>query len=157
MSITEISSYILTVFHLWICKFVGTAVTSVRPYRQYLSVEKFWDLLWRKQAYIPGIDMEIGSQIRLGFALYEWYLYDSKITFLRLDPNSEDGGVKISALKIFLNGTLLALIIAIPAIISTVVFHYVIKTNLIITISAGIITLFVAMGFAYKISKRLSM
>jgi hypothetical protein len=88
---------------------------------------------------------------------YELYLYDSKITFLKLNPNSENGDVKISALKIFLNGTLLALVIAVPAIISTVVFHYVIKTNLIITISAGIITLFVAMGFAYKISKRLSM
>jgi hypothetical protein len=74
-----------------------------------------------------------------------------------LNPNSENGDVRISALKIFLNGTLLALVIAGPAIISTVVFHYVIKTNLIITISAGIITLFVAMGFAYKISKRLSM
>jgi hypothetical protein len=88
---------------------------------------------------------------------YELYLYDSKITFLKLNPNSENGDVKISALKIFLNGTLLALVIAVPAIISTVVFHFVIKTNLIITISAGIITLFVAMGFAYKISKRLSM
>ena len=88
---------------------------------------------------------------------YELYLYDSKITFLKLNPNSENGDVKISALKIFLNCTLLALVIAVPAIISTVVFHYVIKTNLIITISAGIITLFVAMGFAYKISKRLSM
>ena len=88
---------------------------------------------------------------------YELYLYDSKITFLKLNPNSENGDVKISALKIFLNGTLLALVIAVPAIISTVVFHYVIKTNLIMTISAGIITLFVAMGFAYKISKRLSM
>ena len=88
---------------------------------------------------------------------YESFLYDSKITFLKLDPNSENGGVKVSVLKIFLNGTLLALIIAVPAIISTVVFHYAIKTNLIITISAGIITLFVAMGFAYEISKRLSM
>ena len=76
---------------------------------------------------------------------------------MKLDPNSENGDVEISTLKIFLNGTLLALVIAIPAIISTVIFHYVIKTNLIITISAGIITLFVAMGFAYKISKRLSM
>jgi len=65
--------------------------------------------------------------------------------------------MKISALKIFLNGTLLALIISVPAIISAVLFHYVIKTNMIITISAGIITLFVAMGFGYKISKRLSM
>jgi len=60
-------------------------------------------------------------------------------------------------MKIFLNGTFLALIIAIPAVVSTVLFHYVIKTNLIITISAGIITLFVAMGFAYKVSKRLAM
>ena len=60
-------------------------------------------------------------------------------------------------MKIFLNGTYLALIIAIPAVVSTVLFHYVIKTNLIITISAGIITLFVAMGFAYKVSKRLAM
>jgi hypothetical protein len=76
---------------------------------------------------------------------------------LKLNPNSENGDVKISVLKIFLNGTLLALIISIPAIISTIVFHYIIKTNLIITISAGIITLFVAMAFAYKISKRLSL
>ena len=76
---------------------------------------------------------------------------------MKLDPNSENGDVKISTIKIFLNGTLLALVISIPAIISTVVFHYVIKTNLIITICAGVITLFVAMGFAYKISKRLSM
>jgi hypothetical protein len=74
-----------------------------------------------------------------------------------LDSNSKKNDDKISMLKIFLNGTLLAVIIAVPAIISTVIFHYVIKTNLIITITAGIITLFVAMGFAYKISKKLSL
>ncbi|MDW0268594.1 MAG: hypothetical protein QN860_04090 [Nitrososphaeraceae archaeon] len=74
-----------------------------------------------------------------------------------MDSNSEENDAKVSMLKIFLNGTLLAIIIAVPAIISTVLFHYVIKTNLIITIAAGVITLFVAMGFAYKISKRLSM
>ena len=76
---------------------------------------------------------------------------------MKLKPNSENGDVNISLLKILMNGTLLAVVMAIPAIITTVVFHYIIKTNLIITISAGIITLFVAMGFAYKISKRLSM
>ena len=75
---------------------------------------------------------------------------------MELKPNSENGDVNISLLKILINGTLLALVMAVPAIITTVVFHYVIKTNLIITISAGVITLFVAMGFAYKISKRLS-
>ncbi len=75
---------------------------------------------------------------------------------MELKPNSENGDVNISLLKILINGTLLALVMAVPAIITTVVFHYIIKTNLIITISAGVITLFVAMGFAYKISKRLS-
>lgn len=75
---------------------------------------------------------------------------------MELKPNSENGDVNISLLKILINGTLLALVMAVPAIITTVVFHYIIKTNLIITIFAGIITLFVAMGFAYKISKRLS-
>jgi hypothetical protein len=75
---------------------------------------------------------------------------------LELKPNSENGDVNISLLKILINGTLLALVMAVPAIITTVVFHYIVKTNLIITISAGVITLFVAMGFAYKISKRLS-
>ncbi|HEY7694623.1 MAG TPA: hypothetical protein VH797_00810 [Nitrososphaeraceae archaeon] len=74
-----------------------------------------------------------------------------------MDSNSKKNDDKISMLKIFLNGTLLAVIIAVPAIISTVIFHYVIKTNLIITITAGIITLFVAMGFAYKISKKLAL
>ncbi|HEY7228589.1 MAG TPA: hypothetical protein VH481_10745 [Nitrososphaeraceae archaeon] len=73
-----------------------------------------------------------------------------------MKPNSENGDINISLLKILINGTLLALVMAVPAIITTVVFHYIIKTNLIITISAGVITLFVAMGFAYKISKRLS-
>ena len=87
----------------------------------------------------------------------EGFLYDLELSFVKLDSNSEKNDAKISILKIFLNGTLLAIIIAVPAIISTILFHYVIKTNLIITISAGIITLFVAMGFAYKISRRLSM
>ena len=74
-----------------------------------------------------------------------------------MDSNSEKNDDKISMMKIFLNGTLLAVIIAVPAIISTVIFHYVIKTNLIITITAGIMTLFVAMGFAYKVSKKLAL
>ena len=74
-----------------------------------------------------------------------------------MDSNSEKNDPKISMLKIFLNGTLLAVIIAVPAILSTVLFHYVIKTDLIITITAGIVTLFVAMGFGYKVSKKLAM
>src|SRR5918996_1625781 len=94
------------------------------------------------------------QELRINF---EGFLYDLKLPYLRLDSNSEKNDGKVSMLKIFLNGTLLAIIIAVPAIISTVIFHYVIKTNLIITISSGIITLFVAMGFAYKVSKKLAL
>ena len=74
-----------------------------------------------------------------------------------MDSNSENNEGKISMLKIFLNGTLLAVIIAVPAIISTILFHYVLNTNLIMTITVGIITLFIAMGFAYKVSKKLAL
>jgi hypothetical protein len=34
--------------------------------------------------------------------------------------------------------------------------HYVIKTDVMITGIAGIITLFIAMGFSFKLSKRLT-
>jgi hypothetical protein len=34
--------------------------------------------------------------------------------------------------------------------------HYVVKTNLIVTMVAGLIILFIAMGFGYKLSKRLA-
>jgi putative Mn2+ efflux pump MntP len=50
----------------------------------------------------------------------------------------------------------LALVISIPAIVVTLVMHYVIKTNLIVTMAAGLITLFIAMGFGYKLSKKLT-
>jgi hypothetical protein len=33
--------------------------------------------------------------------------------------------------------------------------HYIIKTNLILTVVAGSVALFIAMGFSIKISKRL--
>jgi ABC-type bacteriocin/lantibiotic exporter with double-glycine peptidase domain len=63
---------------------------------------------------------------------------------------------KVSATRVFVASTLLALIISIPAIAVTLVMHYVIKTNLIITMGAGLITLFIAMGFGYKLSKKLA-
>lgn len=108
--------------------------------------------------YIVKIELEkIPNSIRDLRIYCEGFLYDLELSLVKLDSNSEKNDAKISILKIFLNGTLLAIIIAVPAIISTILFHYVIKTNLIITISAGIITLFVAMGFAYKISRKLSM
>lgn len=66
------------------------------------------------------------------------------------------GPRKVSTMKVFVAGTLLALVISVPAIAVTLVTHYVIKTNLILTGVAGIITLFVAMGFGYKLSKKLA-
>jgi putative Mn2+ efflux pump MntP len=63
---------------------------------------------------------------------------------------------KISATRVFAASTILALVISIPAIAVTLVMHYVIKTNLIVTMAAGLITLFIAMGFGYKLSKKLT-
>jgi hypothetical protein len=58
--------------------------------------------------------------------------------------------------NLFAISTILALTISIPAIIITLILHYVIKTNLIFTISAGLVALFIAMGFSVKISKKLN-
>ena len=63
---------------------------------------------------------------------------------------------KITKTRVFATSTLLALVISVPMIVSVLVTHYVIKTNVMITGVAGIATLFIAMGFAYKLSKRLS-
>ena len=65
-------------------------------------------------------------------------------------------GVRITPLKILLNGTVLAVIIAVPAVIVTIITHYVLQTNLIITLSSGILTLFIAMGLGYKVAKKLA-
>ena len=63
---------------------------------------------------------------------------------------------KITTTRDFAASTVLALVISIPAIAVTLVMHYIIKTNLIFTMVAGLITLFIAMGFGYKLSKRLT-
>lgn len=66
------------------------------------------------------------------------------------------GPRKVTTMKVFAASTLLALVISVPAITVTLVTHYVVKTNLILTAVAGIITLFVAMAFGYKLSKKLA-
>lgn len=66
------------------------------------------------------------------------------------------GPRKVTTMRVFVAGTLLALVISVPAITVTLVTHYVVKTNLILTAVAGIITLFVAMAFGYKLSKKLA-
>ena len=72
------------------------------------------------------------------------------------EENNSRKGVRITPLKILLNGTILAAIIAGPAVIVTIITHYVLQTNLLITLSAGILTLFIAMGFGYKVAKKLA-
>ncbi|HEV8386536.1 MAG TPA: hypothetical protein VGQ03_02830 [Nitrososphaera sp.] len=63
---------------------------------------------------------------------------------------------KITRTRIYAASTILSLVISVPMIVVILVTHYVIKTNVMITGIAGIVTLFIAMGFAYKLSKRLA-
>ena len=61
---------------------------------------------------------------------------------------------KITVGRVYAVSTLLAVIIAIPAVAVTFVMHYVIRAEFFLTLAAGLITLFIAMGFGYKLSKR---
>ena len=63
---------------------------------------------------------------------------------------------KITGGKVFAASTILALVISIPMITVILVMHYVIKADVMITGIAGIITLFIAMGFSFKLSKKLA-
>ena len=62
---------------------------------------------------------------------------------------------KVTVGRVYAVSTLLAVIIAIPAVAVTFVMHYVIRTEFFLTLAAGLITLFIAMGFGYKLSKKL--
>jgi len=63
---------------------------------------------------------------------------------------------KITTTRVFAASTILAVVISVPAIVVTLVMHYLVKTNLMVTMVAGLVTLFLAMGFAYKLSKKLA-
>ena len=69
------------------------------------------------------------------------------------DDNNNDRK-KITVGRVYAISTLLAVIIAIPAVAVTFVMHYVIRTDFFLTLGAGLITLFIAMGFGYKLSKK---
>jgi hypothetical protein len=62
---------------------------------------------------------------------------------------------KITVGRVYAVSTLLAAIIAIPAVAVTFVMHYIIRAEILMTLAAGLITLFIAMGFGYKLSKKL--
>lgn len=80
-----------------------------------------------------------------------------KLFFRSMDEERKSGhGIKLSMTRVFLSGTLLALIIAIPAVVVTIITHYILHTDFVVTLVSGILTLFVAMGFSYKIAKKLA-
>jgi hypothetical protein len=72
-----------------------------------------------------------------------------------IDNNTNNNRKKITVGRVYAVSTLLAAIIAIPAVAVTFVMHYVIRTEFFMTLAAGLITLFIAMGFGYKLSKKL--
>ncbi len=71
------------------------------------------------------------------------------------NANNDNNRKKITVGRVYAVSTLLAAIIAIPAVAVTFVMHYMIRTEFFMTLAAGLITLFIAMGFGYKLSKKL--
>ncbi len=71
-----------------------------------------------------------------------------------IDNNTNNSRKKITVGRVYAVSTLLAAIIAIPAVAVTFVMHYMIKAEFFLTLAAGLITLFIAMGFGYKLSKK---
>ena len=61
---------------------------------------------------------------------------------------------KVTVGRVYAISTLLAVIIAVPAVAVTLVMHYVVKAEIFMTLTAGLITLFAAMGFGYKLAKK---
>jgi hypothetical protein len=70
------------------------------------------------------------------------------------DRNNNNNRKKITVGRVYAISTLLAVIIAVPAVAVTFIMHYVIRAEFFLTLAAGLITLFIAMGFGYKLSKK---
>jgi hypothetical protein len=60
----------------------------------------------------------------------------------------------LSRTRLFGVSSLIALIIAIPAVLVTFLMHYYVKADLMITASLGLLTLFIGMGVGYRVSKK---
>lgn len=72
----------------------------------------------------------------------------------RDNNTNNNNNKKITVGRVYAVSTLLAAIIAIPAVAVTFIMHYVIRAEFFMTLAAGLITLFIAMGFGYKLSKK---
>jgi hypothetical protein len=66
----------------------------------------------------------------------------------------DDESTSLSKTRLFGVSSLIALIIAVPAILVTFLMHYYVKADLLITASLGLLTLFIGMGVGYRISKK---
>jgi hypothetical protein len=65
-----------------------------------------------------------------------------------------DESTSLSKTRLFGVSSLIALIIAVPAILVTFLMHYYVKADLLITASLGLLILFIGMGVGYRISKK---
>jgi ABC-type bacteriocin/lantibiotic exporter with double-glycine peptidase domain len=72
------------------------------------------------------------------------------------DDPLPDKSKKITTIRVFTAASLLALVISIPAIVVTVLMHYILKASLILTFTTSFVTLFLLMGLGYKLSKKLA-
>jgi membrane protein YdbS with pleckstrin-like domain len=69
---------------------------------------------------------------------------------------SEDKSKDITITRIFAASTILAIVVSVPAVLVAIVTHYIFKTALIITLLSSVVALFIATGFGYTISKKLT-
>ena len=67
---------------------------------------------------------------------------------------SKEGPSPLSKARLFGISSLIALIIAVPAIVVTFLMHYYVRTDLLVTVSLGLLILFIGMGVGYWISKK---
>lgn len=76
--------------------------------------------------------------------------YSDERDLSRSNPHS-----KVTMTRIFAASTLLALSICMPAIVVALLMYYVVKMSLTLTLITSTITLFLAMGLGYKLSKKI--
>jgi len=61
----------------------------------------------------------------------------------------------MKSVRLFALSTLLAVIITVPALVLTLLLHYLVKLNIMTTMIIGILVFIATMGLGVKFSKRL--
>ena len=61
----------------------------------------------------------------------------------------------MKSVRLFALSTLLAVIITVPAIVITLLLHYIVKLNIMTTMIIGILVFIATMGLGVRFSKRL--